>query len=228
MPGPRPVPSTAGLAPMRRPSGFTLVEVLVALFIMSVLALLAWRGVDGLLRTRDGTRDSTQAVLRISTAMAQWQEDLNHVQDTPAAPSLRFDGAALRLTRRSPEGMQFVVWTRQGQQLWRWASPPVTRVQDLQDWWLRGMQWSAISTDALAMLDGVSDMQVYYWRNADNTWSNAQSSGDVAEAAAAAASAASSAASSPDASFDRLALPRGVRLQLTLPGGQLTRDIALQ
>ena len=34
--------------------------------------------------------------------------------------------------------------------------------------------------EALAMLDGVSELQVYYYRGNDNAWSNAQSSGGAA------------------------------------------------
>lgn len=210
--------------PSTAPRGFTLVEVLVALFIMSVLALMAWRGVDALARTRDGARENTERVLRLDTVLAQWQDDLQQVQDTPAVPPLSFDGGSLRLSRRSPQGMEYVVWTRQGNQLWRWASPPVTRVQDLQQWWLRGQQWSAISADALAMLDGVSSLQVYYFQVGDNAWSNAQSTGNVSPATAAPAA---SSASSATPGTDHDALPKGVRLVLGLPGGTLTRDLLL-
>ena len=208
----------------RHHRGFTLIEVLVALLILSILATMAWQGVDAMVRTRDGARQATEGMLRLSTVMAQWEQDLTQIQDTAAAPALRFDGSALRLTRRTPEGIQFVVWTRQGRQLWRWASAPVSRVKDLQEGWMRAQQWSAISTEALAMVDEVSDWQVYYWRANDNSWSNAQSSGDRAETPAPPASGASGAA--PD--FEREALPRGVRLQLRLPGGLLTRDLMLR
>jgi general secretion pathway protein J len=216
---------------MRRPAlarrhGFTLVEVLVVLFILAVLTLLAWRGIDGLVRTRDGARASAQAVLRHSTVLAQWEQDLNQVQEGAAVPSLRFDGTALTLTRRAPEGLQLVVWTRQGNQLWRWASRPVIRVQDLQEAWLRGQQWSAISGEALAMLDDVSDLQVYYFRANDNNWSNAQSTGDVA--AVVVRPAASGASAPPQPGLDREALPKGVRLRLTLPAGVLLRDLMLR
>jgi general secretion pathway protein J len=184
--------------------------VLVALFIMAVLAGLAWRGVDALVRTRDGSKAAAEAVLRQGTVLAQWEQDLNQIQDSATTPALTFDGAALRLTRRTPGGLQCVVWTRQGNQLWRWASPAVARVQDLQEGWMRAQQWSAISGEALAMLDGVSEMQVYYFRANDNTWSNAQSSGDKAETEKA------------------QTLPKGVRLQLGLPAGLLTRDLMLR
>jgi general secretion pathway protein J len=215
-----------------------LVEVLVALSIMAVLAGLAWRGVDALVRTRDGSQAAAQAVLRQATVLAQWEQDLGQLQDSAVVPALGFDGAALRLTRRAPEGLQLVVWTRQGQQLWRWASPPVTQVQDLNTAYTRGLQWASISGEALAMLDGVAEMQVYYYRGNDNAWSNAQSSGDAAESAAAvaaaqaalAAKAAGTPASGPVAVLPDLAaeaLPKGVRLRLTLPAGTLTRDLML-
>lgn len=229
-----------------RPSlrGFTLVEVLVALFIMAVLAGLAWKGVDALVRTRDGSKAAAEAVLRQSTVLAQWEQDLNQIQDTVVVPALAFDGGALRLTRRVANGLQFVVWTRQGDQLWRWASPTVTRVNELNEAYTRGQQWTSISGEALAMLDGVSEMQVYYFRNNDNAWSNAQSTGDAAESAAAvaqanAALAAKNAANQPGGGgttdgvivapdLAAEALPRGVRLQLTLPAGQLSRDLMLR
>lgn len=216
--------------PARRTRGFTLVEVLVALLIMAVMATLAWQGIDGLVRTRDIARTQAEGTLRLSTVLAQWEQDLNQVQDTAVAPAMRYDGAALRLTRRSAEGVRFVVWQREGQQLWRWVSPPVTRVQDLQEAWMRGQQWSAIGADALLMLDGVSDWQVYYWQGRDNNWSNPQSTGEAA-APAAPASAGSAASGDSDTavpSFERQALPRGVRLQLTLAGGQVTRDLLLR
>ena len=84
----------------RRHRGFTLIEVLVALLILSILATMAWQGVDAMVRTRDGARQATEGMLRLSTVMAQWEQDLTQIQDTAAAPALRFDGSALRLTRR--------------------------------------------------------------------------------------------------------------------------------
>ena len=36
---------------MKRSRGFTLVELLVAIVVMSMLALLSWRSIDGMTRT---------------------------------------------------------------------------------------------------------------------------------------------------------------------------------
>ena len=202
----------------RREHGFTLVEVLVALVIMAVLATMAWQGIDGLVRAKEGAERSGGAALRLGTVLAQWEQDLSQIQQSNAAPGLRFDGASLRLTRRTPTGIQVVVWTLQDRGWYRWAAPPVTRIQDLQEWWIRSQSWAAIQGDALRMLDDVSSQQVYFFRG--NSWSNAQSTGDVA--------APPEQPGSGPVGGDNEVLPTGVRLVLALPSGLLTRDLMVR
>lgn len=192
-------------------SGFTLVEVLVALTIMAVLATMAWQGIDGLIRAREGAQRAGETALRLGTVLAQWEQDLSQIQQSSAAPGLKFDGASLRLTRRVPSGIQLVVWTLQERQWYRWAAPPVTRIQDLQEWWIRSQQWSAIRGDALKMLEEVDSQQIYFFRG--NAWSNAQSTGDFERN---------------ELSEEVEALPTGVRLVLNLPAGVLTRDMLVR
>lgn len=215
-----------------RPAGFTLIEVLVALFIMSILATLAWRGIDALLRTRDAAQGQTDRSLRLASVIGQWEQDLRQLQRTTAAPTLQFDGAALRLTRFSPEGLRVVVWTVQDGSLHRWTSPPLVAVQDVQQAWRRAQQWSTLRDQALPMLPEVAGWQVYYYRLGDNNWSNAQSSAG-SQARQPAAPTAPPAGSAPDPgdededTEDDGTLPTGVRLELTLPAGTLTRDLQL-
>ena len=71
----------------RSDAGFTLVEVLVALVVMSLMAAMAWQGVDGMIRARDASQRRLEATLRLNTALAQWQQDLASVQETPAVPA---------------------------------------------------------------------------------------------------------------------------------------------
>jgi general secretion pathway protein J len=52
--------------------GFTLVEVLVALMVMALMATMAWQGVDGIVRTRDGSQRQLEQTLRLQTVIAQW------------------------------------------------------------------------------------------------------------------------------------------------------------
>jgi general secretion pathway protein J len=207
----------------RTEAGFTLVEVMVALLIMAVLTTMAWQGIDGLVRARDGAQRSGEAALRLGTVMSQWEQDLSQVQQSNAAPGLRFDGASLRLTRRGPGGIQLVVWTLQGGNWYRWAAPPVTRIQDLQEWWIRSQQWSTIQGDALKMLEQVESQQIYFFRG--NSWSNAQSTGDIEEAPPPPPPASGV---PPQIGGENEALPTGVRLVLKLPNGLLTRDLMVR
>ena len=209
---------------IRQHKGFTLVEVLVALMVMAIVATMAWQGVDGMVRARDATQQRLGNNLQLGTVLAQWDVDLAAIQDSGVIPPLGFDGASLRMTRRSEAGMQLVVWSLKpdaaGVTHWlRWASPVVQRSGELQDHWLRSQQFQGNEAGQLEMLSGVSQWQLYYYRV--NAWTNAQSSGDIAPVDVAASGA-----------NQRERLPTGVRLVLSFaPGsgraGYLTRDVVL-
>ena len=215
---------------MARPAtrGFTLVEVLVALFIMAVLAGLAWRGVDGLVRARDRSQALIERTARLNTVLTQWGQDLAAIHESSVVPPLSFDGRTLRLTRVADGGVQLVAWALNDGAWQRWASPVTTRVAGLQDHWLASQQLLGTEVGQLRVLEGVESYQVYFYRG--NAWTNAQSSGDVVAAPAAPAPApASGAAPGPvaNAAPDREVLPGAVRLVLKVDGQSLTRDIAL-
>lgn len=197
-------------------AGFTLVEVLVALLIMAILAAMGWQGVDGMVRARDISQDTSERTLRLTAVVAQWEQDLGSLYDSPTVPGLAFDGTNLRLTRLAPNGVQVVVWSLRDGVWRRWASPSVQRAFDLQQAWLRSQQLIGSEDHQVRLLDGASDWQVYFYRG--NAWSNAQSSGDVTPATSAA---------QPPNGAQRDALPTGVRLVLNLGERRLTRDVML-
>ena len=201
------------------PRGFTLVEVLVALLIMSILATLGWQGVDGMVRARDISQETAERTLRLTTVIGQWEQDLASLYDSATVPSLQFDGATMRLTRQTPLGAQVVVWSlREG--VWRrWASPSVRRAFELQQAWLMSQQLIGNEDQQVRLLDNASEWQVYFYRG--NAWTNAQSSGDVVAAAPSPALAASGVI------VPRAALPSGVRLVINLGERRLIRDVAL-
>ncbi|MGZ5275798.1 MAG: PulJ/GspJ family protein, partial [Caldimonas sp.] len=83
-------------------AGFTLVEVLVAMVVMAIMSLMAWQGVDGIVRARDANQGRLEQTLRLETVVSQWEQDLASVQESSAVPALTCDGQTLRLTRRAP------------------------------------------------------------------------------------------------------------------------------
>jgi general secretion pathway protein J len=217
-----------------KPRGFTLVEVMVAMVVMAVLAGMAWQGIDAISRGQQGTRAAMERTLRVNTVVAQFEQDLGAVQETPAVNPLAFDGATLRLTRRTPQGMQLVAWSLQGQRFVRWAGP-VTAVQaELQDSWMRSHQLDNLERPPTTALEGVTAWQVYFYRG--NSWSNAQSSGDLVAAPAAVPAptptstpspTSAPAPASPASAPPRVQLPTGVRLVLNQGEQVLTRDIVI-
>ena len=205
-------------------TGFTLVEVLVAMMVMAIMAVMAWQGVDGIVRTRDATQSRLEKTLRLNTVIAQWDQDLAAIQDSSVVPqALSCDGATVRLTRRTPAGLQIVAWSLRAdgdQAAWvRWASPAVTTTGALQENWLRSLQLQDNEPGAIRALTGLSAWQVYFYQG--NAWANCQSSGDVVAAVAPASGA--------SAVSVRTVLPKGVRVVLCFApgsgvGGDLTRD----
>ena len=203
----------------RRPArGFTLVEVLVALFVMALLAALAWRGLDGVLRSRDISQAAVDRTMLLATLLTQWEQDLQSLQGDNAVPALAWDGRSLRLARRADGGVRMVAWSLNGSVWQRWTSPMVTRVAELQEVWLRSQQLQGSEPEQLRLLEGVGDFQVYCYRG--NAWSNCQSSADLVAPV-------DGSASAPTTRSATELLPSGVRLVLQFDGKTLTRDIAI-
>jgi general secretion pathway protein J len=217
--------------------GFTLIEVLVALVIMSIMAVMAWQGVDGIVRTRNASQARLEQTLRLNTVMSQWDRDLSTIQDSGALPdTLRCDGQSVRLTRRTPDGLQVVTWSLRpgsnGDSLVRWASPPATTVGQLSESWMRSQLLQGDEPGSLRTLTGLSAWKVYFFQG--NAWANCQSTGDFSVPVATSASGPSPAGSASGIGGPRpkQSLPTGVRMVLSFaPGsglsGDLTRDTQL-
>lgn len=202
--------------------GFTLIEILVALAVMALVAVMAWRGVSALSDTRVHSEARLQRIEQLQTLMLQWETDLREVQDSGLVNALAFDGRALRLTRRREAGLQLVAWQLHEGRLVRWESAPATSRSALQEAWWRSQQLGSDELAALPGVAGVAGWQMYFFRG--NAWSNAQSSDDV--------SSAEGAASAPVTGTRRV-VPGGVRmsLQFQQPGGYngtLLREVMVE
>ncbi len=143
---------------------------------MAVIAAMGWQGVSGMVRARDIGAAASDRTLRLSTVIGQWEQDIAAIYDSPLVPGISFDGAALRLVRRSGDGVQLVVWAVRDGRWQRWPGPVVRRGTALREAWLGSQQLQGREPGQLTLLDGVTGWQLYFWRG--QGWSNAQSSGD--------------------------------------------------
>lgn len=159
--------------------GFTLIEVMVALVVLSVMTLMGWRGIEAMLRTREIAQANLDATARLQTVMAQWEQDLLQLEEgrDSGVEALSFDGATLRITRHRPDGLQLVAWGVRDGSLYRWESRTARTRTELQTAWAQSQQALVLDEHRLKALDGVAGWQLYFYRG--NSWSNAQSADDV-------------------------------------------------
>ena len=171
--------------------GFTLIELLVAITLMAVMAGLGWRGLDGLMRSRDINQTRVDQTAIMQTVLAQWRSDLDHMTSVPSISDagLAWDGQTLRVTRRastplldgSDAGLWVVAWTRRDGLWWRWQSPALQDRRSLLEAWTRAERWgkNAIADDQNfeTPLVAIDQWQISYFRG--NTWTNPLSSAGV-------------------------------------------------
>jgi general secretion pathway protein J len=60
----------------KRLCGFTLIELLIAISLMAVISIMCWRGLDGVLRSRDWLVGQSDDLKGMSSGFAQMEEDL--------------------------------------------------------------------------------------------------------------------------------------------------------
>ena len=142
-------------------SGFTLIEVMVVLLIMSIMALLSWQGIQTMLKTREQSLELVSGVDTIQTAVSQWRVDLDNTlsaQPSASVPSLDWDARVLRVVRRSSGPMP----TRTPDTS---SSSNATSSEASGSPALWVVAWSArnLSTDELTQLPQKERRQGLYW-----------------------------------------------------------------
>ncbi|HWT71977.1 MAG TPA: prepilin-type N-terminal cleavage/methylation domain-containing protein [Oxalicibacterium sp.] len=111
--------------------GFTLVEMLIAIGILAMIAVLGWRSMDGMLRSRSALTDSMQQLRALQRSFAQMQDDCAQLAGADAigpivALQIQPDRLALVrnvFTPEQPTQLQAVVYYVAGGMLKRRVSP---------------------------------------------------------------------------------------------------------
>lgn len=160
---------------MKRSRGFTLVELLVAISILAIVAVLGWRGLDGIVRARMSLTEQMEVTRGMQLAFAQMQSDCEHMADADLLdkrPFLLAENDRLTMVRTSfvenePMRLQVVAYRVIDGNLTRRESVGTRDLVQLD------VLWKAATTDAdttapVALQSGVSGMLIQTWAN--NQW----------------------------------------------------------
>lgn len=215
MPLPRRFNSLPRVRPVRT-TGFTLVELLVAIAVLALMSVMSWRAIDGMNQAQTVTREHGESLAELQAALGQWVADLDAVQAQADFSAIDFDGRVLRLVRRDAldgefrsAGLRVVAWTRHSTsgQWARWQSPPLRLRGELDQAWQRAGQWTEASREPMAgevRLMPLAGWELFYFRG--DAWTNPLS-------------AAGGTTSGTGTTTTTPSLPDGVRLVLQLPAG---------
>ena len=119
-----PLNETARRRPVKRMAGFTLLELLVALVVFSILAAAAYSGLNAVLRTQEQLQEETQRLAEIQMAIYRLESDLSQASARP----VRSDSGDYQAAMRSGEGSDLSLeFTRSG-----WSNPLAQTRSNLQ------------------------------------------------------------------------------------------------
>ena len=158
-----------------RTSGLTLIELLVAISVLGIVAVLGWRGLDSITRTRESLNRELEQARGLQIAFAQWQTDCANAVDAEALdghPPMIIDGSRMTLARRvqaeaQPGALQLVTWRLRDGQLSREESPPTRDLAQLDPWWQLAQRGS---TPGIRLQQGVRSLLLRVWANDGRGW----------------------------------------------------------
>ncbi|CAM3090081.1 type II secretion system protein GspJ [Pseudomonas floridensis] len=160
--------------------GFTLLEVMVAILLMSIVSLIAWRGLDSVTRTDARLRENTEQTESLLRSLNQLERDValrasielqepdldGNQGERPQAPapvsvrgtdSSDFRLDVIRSAATSGEGLQRVRWWLKNGTLYR-------AMGDASDRYPLPAPQAGV-----AVLGQVTELQVRIWKQ-DNAW----------------------------------------------------------
>ena len=161
-------------APRRR-GGFTLIELLVAISILAIVAVLGWRGLDGIIRSRATLTAQMEQTRGLQLAFAQMQSDCANLATSALVRNRAYlQGEVDRLTlvrvvmaENEPTRLQVVAYRVRDGVLTRRESNATRDLLELDALWQAALNDTDTATSVALQADVLS-MGERYWIN--NEW----------------------------------------------------------
>jgi general secretion pathway protein J len=209
----------------RRRHGFTLLELLVAISVLSIVSIIAWRGLESLVATRERLEPERDEVRALLSAFGQLERDLTHTAQpglfaltaSPIAVRPSSAGPVLEIVRVAPadqgsaSALQIIYWRVAEGVLLRQATPPQR-------------DFAPVSVEQLSnarLLPQVKSMRVRLW--SDGGWIDPPPDGNAPSAVAPAPGP----NAPPAVPGDAFRVPAGIEFIVERSNGTLFRRVLL-
>ena len=158
-----------------RNTGFTLIELLVAISILALVAVMGWRGLDSIVRTRVAISSDMESTRRLQLTFAQLQSDCAKtvgIDVMNGHPALMANDGELILTRtveadNQPLWFEVVTYRVENDQLTRSESAPTRDMKVLDQMWAAALQHTDHGS-SVSLLSDISSMTMRVWE--DEAW----------------------------------------------------------
>lgn len=171
---------------MNNQRGFTLVELLIAISVLAIVAVLGWRGLDSIVRARVALNSELEETRGLQLAFAQMQSDAAHIAPTASIgnrPPLEVQGGRLTMVRTAfvdnqPSRVQVVAYRIENGVLIRRESVPTRDLAQLDTAWKAALN-DADQTQAVVLQSDVNRMAIRTWGSDGMGWRSSPENGST-------------------------------------------------
>lgn len=173
-------------SPLALQFGLTLVELLIAISVLAIVAVLGWRGLDAIVRARVSLTEELEQTRGLQLSFAQMQNDCAQIASSTLLLNrvpLRIDQGRLTLVRTvqtdaQPLRVQVVSYQLRGNVLVRQESPATRDLLELDNHW-RNAASGVEAGYAVSLQKNVSSLAIRLWASDDKGWRSADVGADV-------------------------------------------------
>jgi general secretion pathway protein J len=154
-----------------RARGFTLIELLLAISILAIIAVLGWRGLDSIVRSRETLTAGMDQTRGLQLAFAQMQSDCENLADSTLlrnraflqAEDNRITLVRMVMAENQPTRLQVVSYRVRDGVLTRRESLATRELTQLDNLWQAALGDTDSSMAAVALQSGVQGMAMRFW-----------------------------------------------------------------